>query len=184
MITDAGEIRAVRSMLDELRREQGYREPIALGAMIETPASAVMADRIAREADFLSVGTNDLTQYTLAMDRGHPELAARLDALHPAVLRLIAKTVEAAKAHNRPVAICGGLASDPVAVPILIGLGVHELSMVAAIIPQLKALIATLALEECTTLANRALEQETSEAVRALTLTTVSGLDAAGRARE
>src|SRR5581483_6449282 len=144
MITDAGELRAVRLMLDELRREQGYREPIALGAMIETPASAVMADRIAREADFLSVGTNDLTQYTLAMDRGHPELAARLDALHPAVLRLIATVVNAANVHGRMVAICGGLASDPVAVPILIGLGVHELSVIPAIIPQLKALISTL----------------------------------------
>jgi phosphocarrier protein FPr/phosphocarrier protein len=169
MITDAGEIRAVRSMLDDLRREEGYREPIALGAMIETPASAVMADRIAREADFLSVGTNDLTQYTLAMDRGHPELAARLDALHPAVLRLVAKVVEAARVHGRTVAICGGLASDPVAVPILIGLGVHELSMVPAVIPQLKALIATLNVEDCTTLATNALERETAEAVRALT---------------
>ena len=184
MITDAGEIRAVRSMLDDLRREEGYREPVALGAMIETPASAVMADRIAREADFLSVGTNDLTQYTLAMDRGHTELAARLDALHPAVLRLIAKVVEAARVHSRTVAICGGLASDPVAVPILIGLGVHELSMVPAVIPQLKALIATLNVEDCTTLAANALERETAEAVRALTLQSVSGLGATGRARE
>ncbi|MBV8805917.1 MAG: phosphoenolpyruvate--protein phosphotransferase, partial [Sinobacteraceae bacterium] len=184
MITDAGEIRAVRLMIDELRREEGYREPIPVGAMIETPASAVLADRIAREADFLSVGTNDLTQYTLAMDRGHPELAARLDALHPAVLRLIAKTAEAAKAHGRRVAVCGGLASDPVALPILIGLGVHELSVVPAIIPQLKALIATLSTVECTRLAHRALEQETPEAVRALTLTSVSGLNATGRARE
>ena len=184
MITDAGEIRAVRSMLEELRRQEGYREPIAVGAMIETPASAVMADRIAREADFLSVGTNDLTQYTLAMDRGHPELAARLDALHPAVLRLIAKTVEAARVHERTVAVCGGLASDPVAVPILIGLGVHELSMVPAVIPQLKALIATLNVDDCTTLATNALERETAEAVRALTLQSVSGLDATGRARE
>jgi multiphosphoryl transfer protein len=184
MITDAGEIRAVRSMLDDLRREEGYSEPVALGAMIETPASAVMADRIAREADFLSVGTNDLTQYTLAMDRGHTELAARLDALHPAVLRLIAKAVEAARVHSRTVAICGGLASDPVAVPILIGLGVHELSMVPAVIPQLKALIATLNVEDCTTLATNALERETAEAVRALTLQSVSGLDATGRARE
>jgi phosphoenolpyruvate-protein kinase (PTS system EI component) len=184
MITDPGEIRAVRLMLDDLRSEGGYREPIALGAMIETPASAVMADRIVREADFLSVGTNDLTQYTLAMDRGHSELAARLDALHPAVLRLIAKTVEAARMHERTVAICGGLASDPVAVPILIGLGVHELSMVPAVIPQLKALIATLNVDDCTRLATQALERETAEAVRALTLTSVSGLDAAGRARE
>ena len=184
MITDAGEIRAVRSMLEELRRQEGYREPIAVGAMIETPASAVMADRIAREADFLSVGTNDLTQYTLAMDRGHPELAARLDALHPAVLRLIAETVEAARVHERTVAVCGGLASDPVAVPILIGLGVHELSMVPAVIPQLKALIATLNVDDCVTLATNALERETAEAVRALTLQSVSGLDATGRARE
>jgi phosphocarrier protein FPr/phosphocarrier protein len=184
MITDPGEIRAVRLMLDDLRGEEGYREPIALGAMIETPASAVMADRIAREADFLSVGTNDLTQYTLAMDRGHPELAARLDGLHPAVLRLIAKTVEAAKVHGRTVAVCGGLASDPVAVPVLIGLGVHELSMVPAVIPQLKALIATLSVDDCTALATHALERETAEAVRALTLRTVSGLDATGRARE
>ena len=184
MITDPGEIRAVRLMLDELRIQEGYREPIALGAMIETPASAVMADRVAREADFLSVGTNDLTQYTLAMDRGHPELAARLDALHPAVLRLIGKTVEAARVFGRTVAICGGLASDPVAVPILIGLGVHELSMVPAAIPQLKTLIATLNIDDCTNLAKQALERETAEAVRALTLTSVSGLDATGRARE
>jgi phosphocarrier protein FPr/phosphocarrier protein len=184
MITDVGEIRAIRTMLDELRREEGYLEPIAIGAMIETPASAVMADRIAREADFLSVGTNDLTQYTLAMDRGHSELAARLDALHPAVLRLIASTVAAAKTHGRMVAVCGGLASDPVAVPILIGLGVHELSMVPAVIPQLKALISTLNVDDCTTLANSALERETAEAVRALTLQSVSGLDATGRARE
>ncbi|MBS0420916.1 MAG: phosphoenolpyruvate--protein phosphotransferase [Proteobacteria bacterium] len=184
MITDAGEIRAVRAMIDELRREEGREDPIAVGAMIETPASAVMADLIARDADFISVGTNDLTQYTLAMDRGHSELAARLDALHPAVLRLIAKVVNAGKSHDRVVAICGGLASDPVAVPILIGLGVHELSVVPAVIPQLKALISTLNIDDCAALANTALERETAEAVRALTLQCVSGLDATGRARE
>lgn len=184
MITDAGEIRAVRAMIDELRREAGRTDPIDVGAMIETPASAVMADRIAREVDFLSVGTNDLTQYTLAMDRGHPELAARLDALHPAVLRLISTVVTAAKLNGRMVAICGGLASDPVAVPILIGLGVHELSMVPAVIPQLKALISTLNIDDCTALASQALDRETAEDVRALTLQSVSGLDATGRARE
>ena len=184
MITDAGEIRTVRAMIDELRHEAGRTDPVEVGAMIETPASAVIADRIAREADFLSVGTNDLTQYTLAMDRGHPELAARLDALHPAVLRLISTVVTAAKLNGRMVAICGGLASDPVAVPILIGLGVHELSMVPAVIPQLKALISTLNIDDCTALANQALDRETAEDVRALTLQSVSGLDATGRARE
>jgi phosphoenolpyruvate-protein phosphotransferase len=184
MITEPGEIRTVRLLLDELRSESGYRAPIPLGVMIETPAAAIMADRIAREADFLSVGTNDLTQYTLAMDRGHPELAARLDGLHPAVLRLIARVTEAAGKQDRPVAVCGGLASDPVAVPILIGLGVHELSMVPAAIPALKALIATITLDECTALVVRALESESAEAVRALTLQRVPGLGVIGRARE
>src|SRR6185437_842373 len=109
--------------------------------------------------DFLSIGTNDLTQYTLAMDRGHPELAARLDALHPAVLRLVARTAGAALSHGRRVAVCGGLASDPVAAPILIGLGVHELSVVPSVIPQLKALIRRLTLAECGGIAREALEQ-------------------------
>lgn len=184
MITDAGEVRAVRRMLEEIQADMGRREPVAVGAMIETPASAVMADRIAREADFLSIGTNDLTQYALAMDRGHPELAARLDALHPAVLKLISQTVAAARVHGRKVAVCGGLASDPVAVPILIGLGIHELSVVPAVIPRLKALISTLNSEDCETLAVHALDAETAEEVRALTLRSVSGLDATGRARQ
>jgi phosphoenolpyruvate-protein phosphotransferase len=168
MITDPAEIRTVRSMLDEVRREVGRTGPIELGVMIETPAAAVMADRIAAEADFLSIGTNDLTQYTLAMDRGHPELAARLDALHPAVLRLIARTVEAAHQHGRRIAVCGGLASDPAAAPILIGLGVHELSVVPAVIAQLKALIGNISMDACRELARQALEQESAEAVRAL----------------
>jgi phosphocarrier protein FPr/phosphocarrier protein len=170
MITDVTEIRAVRAMVDEARAEIGRAEPIQLGAMIETPASALMVDAIAVEADFFSIGTNDLTQYTLAMDRGHTELAARLDALHPAVLRLIARTVEAAQARKRTVAVCGGLASDPVAAPILIGLGVHELSAVPSVIPQLKALIRKLTLANCAEVARQALEQSTAEAVRALGL--------------
>src|SRR6185312_8956621 len=103
-----------------------------------------------------------------------PELAARLDALHPAVLRLIARTAGAAIARNRRVAVCGGLASDPAAAPILIGLGVHELSAVPAAVPQLKALIHKLTIEECTRLARRALEQESAEAVRSLAMAAVS----------
>jgi phosphocarrier protein FPr/phosphocarrier protein len=135
--------------------------------MIETPSSSVLADQIAREVDFLSIGTNDLTQYTLAMDRGHADLAARIDGLHPAVLRLIAMTCEAASKHQRLVAVCGGLASDPVAVPVLLGLGVGELSVVPSMIPQLKQLIASMTLEQCRVLAQRALQLESAEAVRA-----------------
>ncbi|MGH8169666.1 MAG: phosphoenolpyruvate--protein phosphotransferase, partial [Steroidobacteraceae bacterium] len=174
MITDVAEIRSVRAMIEEARAEVGRREPIEVGVMIETPASALMADRIAVEADFFSVGTNDLTQYTLAMDRGHPELAARLDALHPAVLRLIERTAAAAHARKRRVAVCGGLASDPAAAPILIGLGVHELSAVPSVIPQLKALIRRLTLDQCAKLARLALEQESAEAVRSLAMAATS----------
>ena len=168
MITDVAEIRSVRIMIEAARAEIERQEPIELGVMIETPASALLADLIAAEADFFSIGTNDLTQYTLAMDRGNPELAARLDALHPAVLRLIARTAEAAHARRRRVAVCGGLASDPVAAPILIGLGVHELSAVPSVIPRLKALIRKLTLAGCTDLARQALEQSSAAEVRAL----------------
>jgi multiphosphoryl transfer protein len=168
MITSPAEVRAVRAVLDELRQEAKVSATLPLGVMIETPASAIIADQLAQESDFLSIGTNDLTQYTLAMDRGHPELASQLDALHPAVLRLIASTTKAARAHNRPVAVCGGLASDPIAAPILIGLGVTELSAIPSVIPQLKALIGGLSMDECRDLARQALEQGSAEAVRAL----------------
>jgi multiphosphoryl transfer protein len=175
MITSLAELRAIRAVLEEVRGDRGVSASLPIGVMIETPASAVIADQLAREADFFSIGTNDLTQYTLAMDRGHPELAAQLDALHPAVLRLIASTCKAARAHNRPVAVCGGLASDPAAAAILIGLGVDELSAVPSVIPRLKSLIGDLTMEECRELAQRALEQETAEAVRALTQKKLAG---------
>jgi phosphocarrier protein FPr/phosphocarrier protein len=168
MITDTAEIRAVRRMIDEVRRELRYTGSIAVGAMIETPAAALLAERVANEVEFLSIGTNDLTQYTLAMDRGHSELAHRIDGLHPAVLRLIATTVAAAEKHSRFVAVCGGLASEPAAVPVLLGLGVHELSVVPTLVPQLKSLIRTLTLDACRSLAQRAIALDTAEAVRAL----------------
>jgi phosphoenolpyruvate-protein phosphotransferase len=189
MITDAAEMRSVRAMVEEERNRlggagadsmrdggpgdgvgsrNGAAGAIRVGAMIETPAAAMTADAIARDADFLSIGTNDLTQYALAMDRGHAELAPRLDALHPAVLRLIAQTTLAARTRSRPVAVCGGLASEPLAVPVLIGLGVEELSVVPSAVGELKALIATLNLADCRELAREALEQDSAEAVRAL----------------
>jgi phosphoenolpyruvate-protein phosphotransferase len=162
MITSGAEIRAVRATLKEVAPASA----IQVGVMIETPASAVIADKLLADADFLSIGTNDLTQYTLAMDRGHPELAAQLDALHPAVLRLIAIAAKAGRAQNKLVAVCGGLASDPVAAPILIGLGVNELSTIASVIPRLKSLISSLSMDECRELAHRALELPSAAAVR------------------
>jgi len=168
MIASLDELRAVRAVLEEAKRELQITERVELGVMIETPAAAVTADLLAAEADFLSVGTNDLTQYVLAMDRGNPELAARIDALHPAVLRMIAQTCAGAARHHRWVGVCGGLASDLVAVPVLVGLGVTELSATAATVPEVKALVRALNVEACQALARQALDQTSPEAVRDL----------------
>ena len=170
MIASIDELRAVRRVLDEVRAEFGVTDAIALGVMVETPAAAITADILATEADFMSIGTNDLTQYGLAMDRGHAGLAAQFDALHPAVLRLIAATTEGAARHGRPVGVCGGLASDPLAAPILIGLGVTSLSATSGQIAALKAAIADVALADCRALAQRALAAASASDVRALAL--------------
>ncbi len=173
MVTEPAEVRAVRALLEQLRAALDLPMP-QLGAMIETPASAMLADGIAREADFLSIGTNDLTQYTLAMDRGHAELASRLDALHPAILALIERVGAAGAKHGKLVAVCGGLASDPVAAPLLLGLGVRELSVVPTQIPALKSRLASLTLDHCRELATRALALDSAEDVRRLARGAVS----------
>src|SRR5262249_3406809 len=129
MITDLAEVESVRSDLDEIRASLGARAPVQIGVMIETPAAALTAQHLLPAAAFLWTASNDLPQYSLAMDRGHPELAARVDALHPAVLKLIAMTAAAGARTGKLVAVCGGVAADPAAVPLLIGLGVRELSV-------------------------------------------------------
>jgi phosphocarrier protein FPr len=118
--------------------------------------------------DFFSVGTNDLTQYTLAMDRMHPALAGKSDGLHPAVLRLIAQTVEAAHAAGKWVGVCGELGADPRAVPILLGIGVDELSVSVPAVAAVKAQVRALTLAEAEALAQRALACGTAVEVRAL----------------
>jgi multiphosphoryl transfer protein len=175
MVTDAVEVVAVRSVIDKLLAERakaasaGTADPrIEVGAMIETPAAAMTAKNIAEVADFLSIGSNDLTQYTLAMDRGHPELASRIDALHPAVLRLIAEAAAAGQASNKIVAVCGGVAAERAAVPLLIGLGVRELSVVPAAIPALKRQIRTLNVRDCAALAARCLTLGSAAEIRAV----------------
>jgi phosphocarrier protein FPr len=167
MIATVLELRQAKAVLYEEAAALGV-SPIRCGIMVEVPAVAIMAHTFANEADFFSIGTNDLTQYTLAMDRGHPKLAPKVDALNPAVLRLIAQTVEGAHAHERLVGICGGVAGDPHAVPILIGLGVDELSVSLPAIPTVKAQIRRLSLTTCRELAQRALECATVEEIRAL----------------
>lgn len=167
MVVDVGELRAVRAMLDEAAAELGVKA-VPLGVMVETPAAALLASSLAAEADFLSIGTNDLSQYALAADRGNPATAARIDALHPAVLRLIAAVGEGAATHGKWFGICGGVASDPLAAAILIGLGASELSATSAAIPALKAAVRRLEGESCRALAAQALEASSAEEVRAL----------------
>src|SRR5207253_10863915 len=140
---------------------------VRVGVMIEVPSAALTAGQLAREVDFFSIGTNDLTQYTLAMDRGHPKLAPLADALHPAVLKLISLTVEGAHAHGKWVGVCGGLAAEPVAVPVLLGMGVDELSVPVPAIAAVKALVRRLALRDCQALARELLGLATAGEVRA-----------------
>jgi phosphocarrier protein FPr/phosphocarrier protein len=173
MVATLDELRQVRRMLDEERAMLGVG-PVALGIMVEVPSAALLAEAFAREVDFFSIGSNDLTQYTLAMDRGHPQLAAQADALHPAVLRLIDMTCRGAATHGRWVGLCGALASDPLAAPLLVGLGISELSVSTPAIAAVKAALARVSSDQCRDLAAAALALEDAAAVRQL-------LDAAGK---
>lgn len=167
MIATIGELRDAKAILAEEASSLGI-VPMPCGIMVEIPAVAIMADVFAEEADFFSIGTNDLTQYTLAMDRGHPKLAPKVDALNPGLLRLIAQTVEGARKHNRFTGVCGGIAGDAQAVPILVGLGVDELSVSLPSIPTIKAQVRHLSYADCQALAQRALKCRTGDEVRAL----------------
>jgi phosphocarrier protein FPr/phosphocarrier protein len=168
MVADLGDYRPVRALLAEVQAELGIAEPVQLGVMIETPAAAMLAGQIAREADFLSIGTNDLTQYTLAADRGNAAVSQRIDAMHPAVLRLVREVGRGAKAAGRWAGMCGGLASDPLAAPILIGLGITELSATPAAIPGIKAVVRKLDMNACMSLAEKACDAVSPAEVRAL----------------
>ncbi|WP_213980825.1 phosphoenolpyruvate--protein phosphotransferase [Sphingomonas sp. dw_22] len=168
MIADLGDYCPVRAMLDAVKAELGIADAIQLGVMIETPAAAMLAGQIAREADFLSIGTNDLTQYTLAADRGNASVSARIDALHPAVLRLIREVGRGARDAGRWAGVCGSLASDPLAAPILIGLGITELSATPAAVPGLKSAVRSLDMAACQALAERACDAVSAADVREL----------------
>ena len=176
MIATMGEWRAARAMVKSERASLGAKA-IPVGIMVETPAAAMIADQFAREADFLSIGTNDLTQYTLAMDRTNPRLAPQVDALHPAVLRLIARTVDGAHDFKRWVGVCGALAADLSAVPVLLGLGVDELSVDLPIVPAVKARVRSLSMTECRTIASEALNADDGAAVRAIVARHLPALD-------
>lgn len=143
-------------------------EPVPLGCMVEVPAAALGAEVLAKDADFLSVGTNDLTQYVCAADRGNPLLAELGDSLSPAVLRLVKGVVDAGQSQRCPVSLCGAMASDPVAVIALLGLGVRQLSLEASALIEVGAVIQAVSLSEAQICAAQALSLECAGDVRDL----------------
>lgn len=170
MIATIQDWRAAKAIFDEEKAASGITTKVSCGIMMEVPSVAVMAQQFAAEegCDFFSVGTNDLTSYTLAMDRGHPKLAAQVDPCNPAVLTLIGQAAAALHAEGKWLGVCGGVASDPQAVPILVGLGVDELSCSIPAVASVKASVRAYSLEHCKDLAAKAVTCSTPEEVRSL----------------
>jgi phosphotransferase system enzyme I (PtsI) len=165
MVTTVAEVRAAREIYDRVGRRLRRRgERLAerlppLGIMIETPGAALAADALALEADFFAIGTNDLTAYTLAVDRAATEVAELYDPLHPAVLRLVQFATEAALRMRMPVSVCGEMAANPKLTPLLLGLGLRSFSMNASAVPRVKQAIRGVAIDACTRFARRVMEQ-------------------------
>lgn len=171
MVSDVEEIRRARDVIEEtkaeLRREgTAFGEACKVGIMIEVPSAAILVAQMAAEVDFLSLGTNDLTQYTLAVDRGSAKVAQLYDPLHPAVLRLIKAVADAGFGAGIPTSICGEMAGDPKAVLLLLGLGIRILSLSPGLIPEVKEVVRVLELDHARDVASRCLELESGSAVR------------------
>lgn len=171
MISGIGELLAAKAMLQEAKaqlhdRGEAYDQQISVGVMIEIPSAALTAPALAKEVDFFSIGTNDLVQYTLAVDRGNEKVASLYDYFHPAVLQLIHLTLQAAQTRRIPVGMCGNMAGDPLAVPLLAGMGLQELSMAAGSIPQVKYVLSCVTAQECHALAEAALRCDSPQEVR------------------
>jgi phosphotransferase system enzyme I (PtsI) len=172
MIASLGELFAVKELYDQAVRDVDSRglpraEHIAIGIMVEVPSAAVLAHEFAEHAEFMSIGTNDLVQYTLAVDRSTPELAYLASYFDPAILRLIQNVIAAGKARERPVLLCGAMASDPMAALLLVGMGLREMSMEAAAVPEVREVLANVTLEQTERAARDALAERTAAGVQA-----------------
>jgi phosphotransferase system enzyme I (PtsI) len=166
MIADLAEVRRARRLLGAIQEELGITAPVSLGVMVETPAAALLAAELAAETDFLSIGTNDLTQYVLAADRLNPAVASLYDPFHPAVLRLMQAVAQAAGRQGKWAGVCGEMGADPLAAPLFIGMGMAELSMVPAAIPAVKDAIRRVRKSDAETLLEQALAQASAAEVR------------------
>jgi phosphocarrier protein FPr len=167
MVTTVAEIRDARSMLGEAAGPAGLPEGLRIGMMVEVPAAALKIATFLPHLDFISIGTNDLTQYTLAAERGNAAVAALSDPLDPSVLRLIRHVCHTAGGRV-PVAVCGEAAADHTAIPVLLGLGVRELSVSPKSVPSVKARARALDLARCASLAEAAIDLDDSASVRRL----------------
>ena len=170
MVTFIEEISTVARFVKEEQEKLGI-DKVSLGMMVEVPAAALMIKEFAKEVDFFSIGTNDLTQYILALDRSHPTLNFLSDSLNPSVLRMIHIIAEGAIAQNKPIGVCGAVASEPAGVVLLIGLGIRALSVVPSAIADIKALIRNLEVKKCEEVAKRALLCKSVAEVRFLVKT-------------
>ncbi len=181
MIANLDEVQFGKALLEQAHAElesEGLEHawPVEVGIMVETPAAALLAQVLAPFVDFFSAGTNDLTQYTLAAERGNPELISYSDALHPAVLQLLRQVVKAAQPHGKWVGVCGELAGDPVAIPVLVGLGVRELSINPGSVPKAKEVIRSFRLDDAESLAKRVLQAESAPSARRLARDFLDGI--------
>ncbi|QHG19607.1 phosphoenolpyruvate--protein phosphotransferase [Nostoc sp. ATCC 53789] len=179
MIATVTEVRAAKVILGEVQAELNqagipFDAAMKVGIMVEVPSAVAIADQLAAEVDFFSIGTNDLSQYVMASDRTNPRVANLVDALHPAVLRMVQQTIKAAHAAGISVGLCGELAADTVATPILLGLGLDELSVNPQSIPGVKQAIARLSIVESEAIAASALQQDSAVHVRELISTSVT----------
>ena len=164
MVSTIDEIRELRAIVEEERAKLSI-DYIPIGIMVEVPSVAILADSFAKEVDFFSIGTNDLTQYTLAMDRGNAQLSKKADALDPSLLKLIKMTIDAGHKQGIKVGICGALASDPLATSLLVGLGIDELSLSISMIPQIKAKVRERSYAESKILADEVLRADSTQGV-------------------
>ncbi len=172
MIASVEEVKQANAMLDECKEEltaegKEFNKDIKVGIMIEVPAAAVISPILAKYVDFFSIGTNDLCQYTLAVDRMNEAIGSLYQPLHPGVLRLIKHVIDASHEQGKFTGMCGELASDPVATMILLGLGLDEFSMTASSIPLIKNILRSVSKAECEEVANKALTMDTAEEITA-----------------
>jgi phosphotransferase system enzyme I (PtsI) len=179
LVSGVQELRQVKTLVREIRLELDaeeipYNKELQIGIMIEVPSAAVIADLLATEADFFAIGTNDLIQYSLAIDRGNENVSYLYEPLHPALLRLIKGVIDAGKRAGIPVSMCGEMAADPIYAIVLLGLGLEIYSMNPSSIPVVKNVIRSVRYKDCRRIAEAALQKKTAQEIEEFVIESVA----------